>query len=102
VAGSHGISWPPGKDEQLIIAMKFKKTLIDSLVLFVLIFGISCLIPLVESKSGEKLPLGSIYVNSLAGWRVFIVCHIAVSGILAAVGAIAYRSWMARPDNNPH
>lgn len=71
--------------------LKLKSTLIEFLIFFVPTFGLTCLVPFVESKSGDKFPLGAIYVNNLDGWLAFKIGHILLCLVLAGVMLAAYR-----------
>ena len=64
---------------------------IDTLVFLILIFGLTSLLPWLDGKSGEKLPLGTVYVNDLEGWVVFKIAHISICVLLAVIGALTIR-----------
>jgi fluoride ion exporter CrcB/FEX len=68
-----------------------KRIVIDLLVIFVIVFGLSCLIPWFDSKSGQKLPLGMIYVNTLQAFVWVKVAHLTTCIAVTVMGAWLYR-----------
>jgi hypothetical protein len=68
-----------------------KRIVMASLVLFVMMFGLTCLIPWFDSKSGEKLPLGSIYVNDIEGWAWVRLMHSSICFFGALLAAVFIR-----------
>jgi hypothetical protein len=56
-----------------------------------LIFAAGCLLPWWDSKSGDKLPLGTAYVNDFPGWKQLLCLHVLAAVALSIPLMILHR-----------